>query len=279
MIIRKPTDSSFYNDPYIVRRGPTLREPNGIIQVYRITTEHIHEFVTSKVGGFVPGARVEIMPEYCEKKKSIPKRSYAALMLALSADTLDRTGQSDPFRRMVDVGNNPKFIKGLETAIIERYRFNREALQNIVNSYKRLDEVDEAFGMTEDYVRSLIKWARPIRQESPKTKDIWIMFAARPEAIITDMLTEVEVWDINTGGIVKRAKLTDDDRYRTLPNGDSMDLFPDRVQNPGGIGGRMNIVDVTQISKENVEFTVHLHVNEVHSTENPELRRLYQSFK
>ena len=70
------------------------------------------------------------------------------------------------------------------------------------------------------------------------SKDSWIVFAARPDAVIRNMLTDPST---------------------------------------NKIEGRMEIVSIVPITKDTVEYTVYVHVNETESNENPEVRKLLQS--
>lgn len=251
--ITTPNNPELYNPPVTVTRS-TL-EPSGTIDVYRITSDQIHAFLSQKVSRLVPTARAEVLPRYCERKKSNPRRSYAAMIVALSSDTIEQ--DDDPYADTLGIETeNVRMVNSVHSTIIRKYGYDRQALKDILNDYRKLDELEEAFGMTESFVRELYKWSKPIAQKSPQSKETWIMFSARADAIIEDMLTPVTIW-------------TPKDTSK------GVETF---THNADGPVGRMEIVSVTPINKESVEFIVYVHRNEFRPVENNELRKLLSQF-
>jgi len=289
---REPAVPELYSEPYMETRSG--HEPCGKIDIYRITSEDIQKFISSKVNSIVPGSRAEVVPEYCERKNSRPLRSYAALIIALSAEVIE-SSHGDIIRQMIERGTDVKLKDAVFNDIFNRYSYNRRELQTILRSYENRDRMEEGFGMTEEYIRNILRFSLPHRQESIQNRETWVIFAAEASKVIHDMLVEVMIWepiplsydDLNDLSLETRRKLkpsrnnsiehkfqaTTDDELMDLSADDLRELIPPIVSSQKEPGGRIEIASVTQI-KDNVEFLVYLHVNETHTSDNPELRKI-----
>jgi hypothetical protein len=212
-------------------------QPNGQIDVYKITSDQMKIFIAAKAAAMQPGTKVEMSVDYWEKKKSVPRRSYAMLKVAMSDDVIEKKEDNSWIIRMVDSESDIKFVKKIWDFIVRQYSYDKKELESMLNDYRKLDQLEESFGLTEDQIKQMMYYSVP-RRIKTGTKDSWIVFAARPDAVIKNMLTDPTTNKVN---------------------------------------GRMEIVDIVPITKDTVEYTVYVHVNEVESSENPEVRKLLQN--
>lgn len=209
----------------------------GQIDVYKITSDQMKAFISAKAAAMQPGTKVEMTVDYWEKKKSNPHRSYAMLKVAMSDDVIEKHQEDDWIIKIVDSNSDIKFVKKIWDFIVKQYSYDKKDLEDSLNDYRKLDMLEEAFGLTEDQIRQIIYYSTPRRMKTG-SKESWIVFAARPDAVIRNMLTNPET---------------------------------------NKVDGRMEIINIIPITKDIVEYTVYVHVNETESTENPEVRKLLQS--
>lgn len=212
-------------------------KPNGQIDVYKITSDQMKIFIAAKAAAYQPGTKVEMSVEYWEKKKAVPHRAYAMLKVAMSDDVIEKKQDSSWIVKIVDSESDIKFVKKIWDFIVRQYSYDKKELENMLDDYRKLDQLEEAFGLTEEQIKQIIYYASP-RRITTGTKDSWVVFAARPDEVIRNMLTN--------------------------PATNKVD-------------GRMEIVDIVPITKDTVEYTVYVHVNETESAENPEVRKLLQN--
>lgn len=210
---------------------------NGQIDVYKITSDQMKTFIAAKAAAMQPGTKVEMTVDYWEKRKSIPHRSYAMLKIAMSDDVIEKQFDDSWIIKVVDSTSDIKFVKKIWDFIVKQYGYDRKDLEDSLDDYRKLDLLEESFGLTEDQIKQIIYYSTPRRMKTG-SKESWIVFAARPDAVIRNMLT---------------------------------DPSTNKVE------GRMEIVSIVPITKDTVEYTVYVHVNETESNENPEVRKLLQS--
>lgn len=212
-------------------------QPTGQIDVYKITSDQMKKFIAAKAAAMQPGTKVEMTVDYWEKKKSFPHRSYAILKIAMSDDVIEKQYDDSWILKVVDNTSDIKFVKKIWDFIVRQYSYDRKELEEALDDYRKLDLLEESFGLTEEQIRQIIYYSTPRRMKT-SSKDSWIVFAARPDAVIRNMLTDPST---------------------------------------NKIEGRMEIVSIVPITKDTVEYTVYVHVNETESAENPEVRKLLQS--
>jgi len=275
--MRKPNHPEFYNQPYTRTRAEI--SPIGTINIYQISTSDIRDFLSRKVAAYAPGARVEVLSRYIEradsKKDQNPyldnKYSYAALNIGLSSETIETKSESDFIHRMIEQSNDVRTIKDIYVKIIKKYQFDRDELQALRKNYKRMDQLREAFGITDEYMNTLIRMARPMRQRESNTNEAWVIFAARPEAVLYDMLTEIYVYDLNDKGKTEnKRRITDKEETLTA-------TFISPSEGPRG---KMYIDRTERVDdKDNVLYTVHLLPHRPQSAGNPEVREFMKVFK
>lgn len=212
-------------------------KPIGTKYVYRISSEQIADYLTEKVREIVPKAKVVLAAKYCEKRrkdKTEPHRSYAALAIALSDDVVKNGSDRSWFNQVGTTGNNVTLIDDMFTKIIEKFRFDPKDVSAWLDNYKTLEDLENAFGMDETYIRELKKLSVPHRIVGEDGKP-WVFFAAEPGKVIRDMLT-----DPTTGRLM----------------------------------GRANIVDTTRVSRDVVEYIVHLDPNNLDLHEDQSVRAI-----
>lgn len=212
--------------------------PAGNIFVYKISSEQIKAFLLDKIRQYSANAKLELVPKYCERKKrkeNEPHHSYASFRVAFSEDLVKKSDDGGWFSKLGDgAGGRIQFIDTKLDELVARYQYKKRDIDRWLKSYKNLEELENAFGMTEAYIADLRNFSTPQRIKSTDRKD-WIIFAASPEAIIRDMLMD--------GGT-----------HQPI--------------------GRMTIMDVYPISKEVVEFTVYVQPKEIDVAENRHVRQI-----
>ena len=211
--------------------------PAGSILAYRISSDDIKAFITEKAKTMIPDVKVEVVPVYCERRRrkdSDPHRSYASLRIAFSDNVLEHKDDAGWFGKIGETSDNLRFVSSLFQAIIKRYKFNAEAINGWLESYKVLEELEDAFGMTEKYINELKAYATPQRVMTTANEP-WVIFAAAAEKVIEDMLS-------------------DPDTDKPI--------------------GRIQIQDVYMVSKDVVEFVVYVHPADMNLKENPHVRQI-----
>jgi hypothetical protein len=210
--------------------------PVSHIEVYRISSETMKQFLVEKVRHFSPNAKLELVPRICEKKQKHgePHRAYASLRIAFSEEVIQKNGDGGWFAKIGESDSNVRFIESMFPEIIQKYGYNRKQIEGWLKSYKNLEELENSFGMTEPYINDLKLYSTPQRV---KTRDgkVWVMFAAAPENIIRDMLSDP----------------------------DSNKPY-----------GRIQIQDVYSLNNDVVEYVVYVHPAETELRENPHVRQI-----
>lgn len=265
-------DTSKYLEPKRIIRAAV--DPSWTIRAYRITSDDLEEYLGKKVNTLVPGARVKVQPRYIENKLAMKKKarysapsavtqSYASLLVALSAETIDKGNLDPAYRWIVSGTNDVKMVDNVYNVLIKGYRYNRDELKAILKDYAALDHLKERFGITEEYIRNLINLNNPVRQPDAKGTDGWVIFAASAEKIINDYLTDVMVYEPKPEFI----------------NPNDPDAPTTRVIPTAGPAGTMEIIKVNAITQGKVEYIVYVHVGEFQASNDPELKKLFDSFK
>lgn len=294
-------NKEIYNEPYTRTRAKI--KPAGTIDVYRIGIPEIQDFITRKVNVYAPGTKVAIYPRFCENKKARPRSGYAALILAFSSEIIEDRSNGDVLRRMIEAEGNVRVIRPVYDNLVRRYICNRKELIEITKDYEKMDAVQEAFGMKDDFLRDLIHWSKPRKHQSGINKDEWVMFAAEPMNIIYDMLTELTVWEpkflnemamkdfltCNLKTAVMKYGVNEryhdnvngewvewtDEKWKALGDDEKRKFLPtQRIVPSKGPSGSTKIVAVNEISETNVEFTVHVNHAEVGNSIDSEVRDL-----
>lgn len=230
--------STIPSDP--LELAPVVRgklTPAGSIYVYKISSEEIKQFITKKAAKFVPDVKVEVVPRYCEKKRrreSDPHHSYASLRIAFSENVIEQKDDLGWYGKIGESTENVRVVESIFKGIIEKYQYNRKEIEGWMKSYKTLEELEDGLGMTEAYINDIRMYSTPRRVQTTN-KESWIIFSAAAENVIQDMLTDAST---------------------------------------NKVSGRILIQDIYPISKEVVEFIVHVNPAEMKLRENPHVRQI-----
>lgn len=216
-------------------------EPEEKIWSYKITSEDMKIFIQEKARMFVPGAKVEVAPRYCEKKPDKkntyePHRSYASLRIGMSHEVIEKTDDNGWYNNIGIDNSSVKVEKSILKELINKYSYDIKMINRWLSSYKTLEDLEESLGITEAYINDLKSFATPKRIKPSNGGNPWIIFSAAAENIITDMLTE--------------------------------------ATKDGKVPGVIKIMDVVPISKDIVEFTVYLYPEKTTYSENPAVRKI-----
>jgi hypothetical protein len=215
--------------------------PIEVIRSYRITTDEIQEFLRQKMGVYkkadnkLDEAKLLLIPMYTEQtKKNRPHQAYCASLISFSEHVLDRKNNTF-FSRIGESSDSPRFIESIYNEFIKRYQLDIKDLDIRLSNYKKMEELEERFGMKEEFLQQLQYYARPRRTDyNRKTQSEWIVFAANTKKIIEDMLSN---------------------------SNDEVD-------------GVIEIYKIQKISDKNVEFIVYVHRGDTKLAENPLAREL-----
>lgn len=212
--------------------------PVGSIMVYKITSEAMKKFIVQKAQAYCPGAKVEVVASYCEKKRhhneSGPHHSFASLRIGLSDDVLEKKEDYGWYQQIGESAGNTRFQKSIFGNLIKKYQFNRDDIDTWLHDYTMLERLEESLGITEAYLKELRTFAIPQRVSVKDGAD-WFMFAADASKVISDMLTNPE-----TGKVI----------------------------------GSIQIADTYQVEKDVIEFLVHVYPEETEYRENPHVREI-----
>jgi hypothetical protein len=232
--------SNIPDTPTIGRREiPELRsmiKPKYEIFTYELSSEAIKSWIIQKARAYVPDVTVEVAPRYIEKKrkKYDRHRSYASFRIAFSEHIIEKNDTNGWYGKIGIDNSSVVITKSILCNLIRQYSFNIKDIDNWLSSYKALEEVEETFGMTEAYLRDLKEYAIP-RRIVTNNNESWVIFSASAESIIADMMT-----DIHTNEIP----------------------------------GEIKIDDVIPISKDVVNYIIHLLPKKMDSKENPDVRKI-----
>lgn len=220
--------------------SPNVRSkmtPVGSVDVYRITSEDMKQFIIQKTKMYVPEASIEVIPKYTERRRRAgkeAKRSYASLRIAFSDNVLEKQDKDDFLEKFLNIESNLKIVQSVFNNIVNLYKFNREDINKWLNDYKVMEFLEDKFGMNEAYIRDIKEYSIPRSVQDANGRQ-WIIFSASVESVIRDMLTDV---------------------------------------NTNTVQGKIQIMDVTQISNDMVEFMVYMYPTSMNLTENSYVRQL-----
>ena len=226
-------------DVDVSNSSPQVRsklQPIGQIQVYRITSDQIAEFVIAKAHKYAPNANIDVIPIYTEKKhhKNEAHRAYASMRIAFSEDVIEKKDDLGLYGKIGESDDSIHFQPSIFTNLVKMYSYKSDDIRNWLKSYKTMEDLEDTLGITESYLNEIKMFAKP-RYVTDFDNTKWIIFAAAAENIIQDMLT-----DINTG---------------TVP-------------------GKLIIQDVYQISSKVVEFIIYIHPEKMKFKENSHIRQI-----
>lgn len=212
-------------------------EPIGDILVYRISTDEMRAFLIKKSKFFKErydqDIKIELSSRYCEVKDSSPHRSYGSLRIALSEGAV-AGNNSDWYTKIGEDERKIMFTKEVFVGLVKKYQYDRKGLDDLLSNYKQLEDIENKLGATETFIEDIRYYTPPRRIKSNDGKS-WIIFAARAENVIRNMLED---------------------------------------PNTGTVKGDIEIHDVYRISKDVLEFIVYVHQNKMKTEENPYVRQI-----
>lgn len=220
--------------------APNVRgkiNPIGSIFVYKISSEELKHFIIRKAKEYVPEIKCEVVPRFCEKKKKKEKEqhhSYASLRVAFSENCIEESSTGNSWFAKFGNAEGIKIMDSLMKGLINKYKYDKRVISKWLEDYKVMEELEQGFGMTEAFLNDIKMYATPRLAEST-AKENWVIFAAAPEKVIEDFLTDA-----------------DDNK---LP-------------------GRIEIKDVVSINKDIVEFLVYMYPGDIKTDENIHVRQI-----
>ena len=240
--------------------------PIGNILVYKTNTEMIKQYLTEKLQSFEKNAKLEIVVKYCEKTDTYEKKKkqqfrrkgkhqgYASMIIMFSEEILDKKN-SGFYEKLGYSSGSPNIVKTVKAEFIKKFQYDRKELDNILGDYRYLEKLEDEFGMTEAFIEDIRDYSIPIIVPTPD-KESWILFSARPEAIIYDMLENPEP-------------------YKWIKNPDGgTDIGITKVD------GEIEIYEVCPISKGVVEYVIYVHPENMKSNKgNPLIYNMIKGFK
>lgn len=219
--------------------APTVRSgliPSGCIMKYRITSANMTVYITELVRQFCPDAMVEVVPRYCEtkSKKGAVHGSYASLRIALSNHVIDSGSDTGWYGKIGETEDSRRVVKSVYNRVISRFKYDKQIVNKWM-SYENMDQL-ERLGITESYLDELKQFC-DVRGIKASDGTMWMIFAADPARVITDMLTD-----------------------------------PETEKVPGSI----KIIDIRQLNKDTdmLEYTVYLYPEAESHYENPHVRQI-----
>lgn len=171
-------------------------EPVGIPYKYLVTSEDIKKFIMDTSRLYVPDVQMEIYTRFCEKKvrkgSNEPHRSYAFFKIAFSHHIItDYSSSQGWFQQLGESGENVN-IKSPMRNLFDRWSYNKNDLNEWTKSYKKMERLEDAFGMTEEYINDLKKFSKPRGIKVTGGTDVWVFFSASPERILQDFFENTE---------------------------------------------------------------------------------------
>jgi hypothetical protein len=226
-------------DP-LVLLAPKIRggiRPVGIPFEYHVTSEDIKKFINDVAHIYVPDAKLEISTRYCEKKqhRGEPHRSYAFFKIAFSHHVIQNYDEHGWFQQIGETGEHVSIEKDLFEHLIKRWQFNRKDLDSWLKSYKKMEQLEDSFGVSDEFMNDLKKFSTPRGIKVSGSGDVWVFFAASVEKILMDYFTN-----------------------------------PDTK----ALAGKITVDNPTLISKDVIDYRITLNPYAVESTVNPHVQQI-----
>lgn len=209
--------------------------PTSNIFIYEFTSEEIKRYLIDKARRYCPDIKMEVVPRFIEKKRKKPGEVHGAYasLRIAFSENVIEKNAENGWFGKIGESDNVRIINTIFQNFIKMYNYNKEDLKKIRNDYKKMEHLEETLGITENYLDDLIMFSTP-RLIKSTTGASWVSFSAPAEKVIFDMLTISET--------------------NELP-------------------GRIVIQDIVQISKDSVEYLVHVYPGNL-VKEDPSVRRI-----
>lgn len=235
----KETLAGIKADPRIF--APKIRGdkmPDSVPYRYHVTSEDIKEFILKTARTYVPEVEMDIFTRYHEKKirkgSNEPHRSYAFFKMAFSYHVI-KDYNNGWFQQLGQAGNNVQICDSMMKGLIDRWKYDIKDINKILKSYENMEQLEDTFGITDEFIIDLKEFAVPKGVRVKGGKDIWVFFSASPEAILHD-------------------------------------YFTDKTTNK--VAGKLSIKQPTMISKDIIDYEVTLDPYIAESAINPHVRQI-----
>ena len=175
----------------------SLIKPIGNILVYRITTDDMKAYLQQQAKYYASGTRLELVPKYTERRSSDgTKKSYASVRIAFSEEVVEKNLPDGFFSKIGNDSSNVRIVKDIWVEMIQKYKFDKDEIEGYLSSYKKLEELEDKFGITEKYLEDVKLYTTP-RRFTTTNKESWIVFSARADKIISNMLEDIDTDALN----------------------------------------------------------------------------------
>lgn len=221
------------------RRQPYNRadiKPRAMIKVFTINSEQIKKFIKDKTRFFAPESNVETIITFCKRSKSSTK-GYASARISFSDDVITKSSRDQSWFDRLGEQSNVRFIDSIYNHIIAKYRYDRKEIDKILNNYKLMSKMEDEFGVSEQFMNDIKCYITPKKINIPSINRSCVIFSARVEAIIEDMLSNPAT---------------------------------------GKVDGTIEIKEVYE-NKDTIHFTIYLHPEKSNSNINPLVKELVET--
>lgn len=210
--------------------------PAENILVYYVTSEEIKQFIIQKAKKYVPNVKVEVAPRYCERKKRKSTDPHRSYASLRIAFSNEIVEKNTDQGWFGKIGENGSNVRVINSLFNNLIRKYQYNKKEIESWLKSYKTLEEL----EENLGMTELYINDLKmfatpQRVKSGNEDWIVFSAAAENVLKDMLTEIET-----------------------------DKIP----------GKMVINNVHQISKEIVEFEIHLHPENRKMKEDPRVRQI-----
>ena len=157
------------------------------------------------------------------------------MRIAFSENIVKNNSKRGWFDTIGENSDNINFHEGILNGLINRYKYNYKVIDSWLSNYDTLEQLENAFGMTESYLKDLRLYAIPRRIKDHNERKDWFVFSAAAENVIMDFLTDTST---------------------------------------NKVPGRIKIEKIYPISKDIVQFIVYVYPEQVELKENPHVRQI-----
>lgn len=210
-------------------------KPVGAAYIYQITSDQIENFIQQKARQFSPDIKVVCTPITTKEPKNPSARKdrkrYAFIKVAFSDAALEQKNGSW-YEKIAE--SNIRLIPDLFATVVAKYKYDRDTVSKWLKDYRFMEYLEAFFGITGDLLEEIKDGCIP-KMLNGNDGSRWIYFAAAPEKVLMDMLSEV------------------------------------KKDSPVG---RMEIVNTTVIAKGQIAYTVNVYPNEMPVSENAHVRSI-----
>ena len=170
--------------------------PVSNILYYKITSTQMEEFVKQKAEYYNSGTSVVFHVQYLEKKVSRINcaQKAASVVLGFNENIIQKKTEEDIFRGMFITNENVKYVDSIFVNMIKKYQYDKYHLENIINNYKLMENIENRLGINQSFLKRICTFATPrvVEDNNGGVERRIILFAANPEKIIKDMLSDPE---------------------------------------------------------------------------------------